>query len=33
MNRIKDNIMIHHIMMEADDWLELEDNDIEPYID
>lgn len=33
MDRIKENIRIHRMMMEADDWLELEDNDIEPYID
>jgi hypothetical protein len=33
MNRMKASIRMCRAMMEADDWLELEDNDIEPYID
>jgi hypothetical protein len=33
MNRMKASIRMCRAMMEADDWSELEDNDIEPYID
>lgn len=33
MNIMKSRIRMYRAMMEADDWSELEDNDIEPYID
>lgn len=33
MDRMKANLRMYRAMMEADDWSELEDNDIEPYID
>jgi len=33
MDRMKINIRMYHAMMEADDCLEFEDIDIEPYID
>ena len=33
MDRMKANLRMYRAMMEADDGSELEDNDIEPYID
>lgn len=33
MDRMKSNLRMYRAMMEADDLSELEDNDIEPYID
>ena len=33
MDRMKTNIRMYHAMMEADDCIEFEDIDIEPYID
>ena len=33
MDRMKSSLRMYRAMMEADDWSELEGNDIEPYID
>lgn len=33
MDRMKTRIKMYHAMMEANECSELEDNDIEPYID
>jgi len=33
MNRIKTSVRMYRAMMEANECSELEDNDIEPYID
>jgi hypothetical protein len=33
MNKIKLNVRMYRAMMEANDCTEIEDNDIEPYID